>query len=527
MNEIYEKLAAAGQLATTAGGSALEFDSHARVCEVYELWVHKDSNTVTPLFRKLDSGLMPEWLRNGPSSEAKPLHALALRLVLVAVQPTGNANKRSLNISNEVHGQIIKAFGLKLAHEHLKSTVTSVTALPNIKTESASDLCCYSFNHAPKLAAVWSQVRSIETDVDADVANKCAAIQGIIYVWEDAWANDSADKKTDKKPSKPVFSPKQVLRGLLGSPFCADLYSSAMAPALLLAMQLGFEIDLTQSRIKVVVSDIEAKTGYHIFENRVAASAHARLGQLAMRASGSATKLASIDRKSTSMHKVLHFIIKQLDKEASAAAPSLRDAQHLLRHHVGVLEERLEMQMLDTQYTMKRVDIQINALFNMMMQQDNSNGIELAKSSHQIARASYRDSSSMKTLAIVTMFFLPGSFVSAMFSMPMFKWDKADPDSSSIGVGLLPQFGLYWVITLPLTIATFCLYLMWLWYLTRQRDREVVVVPLKSVDSSDGEEGQDAVEERRIERKTRPNDAVGQRSDSSKMFEARSIVSNV
>ncbi|OAA51383.1 hypothetical protein BBO_01330 [Beauveria brongniartii RCEF 3172] len=283
-----------------------------------------------------------------------------------------------------------------------------------------------------------------------------------------------------------------------------------MAPALLLAMQLGFEIDLTQSRIKVVVSDIEAKTGYHIFENRVAASAHARLGQLAMRASGSATKLASIDRK-----------------RASAAGPSMRDAQHLLRHHVSILKERLEMQMLDTQYTMKRVDIQINALFNMMMQQDNSNGIELAKSSHQIARASYRDSSSMKTLAIVTMFFLPGSFVSAMFSMPMFKWDKANPDSSAIGVGLLPQFGLYWAITLPLTIATFCLYLMWLWYLTRQRDREVGVVPLKSVDSSDGEEGRDAVEERCIERKRRPNDAVGQRSDASKIFEARNFVSNV
>ncbi|KAM3505030.1 hypothetical protein MY11210_008130 [Beauveria gryllotalpidicola] len=470
MNEIYQKLAAAGQLATTAGESALEFDSNTRVCEVYELWVHKDSKA------------------NGTSSETEPLHTLALRLVLVAVQTTVNAKKRTLNISKEVHGQIIKAFGLKLAHEHVKSTVTSVTALPKIKTGSGSELCCYSFNHAPKLAAVWSQVRS----VNADVADECAAIQGIIYMGEDARVDDTA-------------WPRQLL----------------------LAMQLGFEIALTQTRIKAVVSDIEAKTGYHIFENRVAASAHAELGQLAVRASGSATKLASIDRKSTSMHKVLHFVIKELDKEASAAGAVLRNAQQLLRHHVGVLEERLEMQPLDTHYTMKRVDIQINALFNLMMQQDNSNGIELAKSSHQIARASYRDSSSMKTLAIVTMFFLPGSFVSAMFSMPMFKWDKADPDSSAIGVGLLPQFGLYWVITLPLTIVTFCLHLTWLWYLTRQRDREFDVVPRKSVDSSDGEPGKDAVEERRIERKRRPNDAVGQRRDASSIFNVRDFVSTV
>ncbi|KAM3505590.1 hypothetical protein MY10362_002860 [Beauveria mimosiformis] len=111
MNEIYEKLAAAGQLATTAGESALEFGNHARVCEVYELWVHKESNTVMPLFRKLDYGLIPEWLQNGTSPEAKPLHTLALRLVLVAVQPTGNAKKRTLNISEEVHGQIIRPSG--------------------------------------------------------------------------------------------------------------------------------------------------------------------------------------------------------------------------------------------------------------------------------------------------------------------------------------------------------------------------------------------------------------------------------
>ncbi len=139
----------------------------------------------------------------------------------------------------------------------------------------------------------------------------------------------------------------------------------------------------------------------------------------------------------------------------------------------------------------------------MMTQEDSLNGIELAMSTHQIAHASYRDSSSMKTLAIVTMFFLPGNFVSAMFSMPMFEWAKADPASSSIGVGLLPQFGLYWVITLPLTLATFCLYFTWLLHLKRARKREFDIIARKSLDSSDGEEGQEVVAERRLARKRR------------------------
>lgn len=91
----------------------------------------------------------------------------------------------------------------------------------------------------------------------------------------------------------------------------------------------------------------------------------------------------------------------------------------------------------------------------------------IAWSSYQTARSTYRDSSSMKTLAIVTMFFLPGNFVSAMFSMPMFEWTEINPASSYIGVGLLPQFSLYWAITIPLTLVTFMLYFGWLWRLKR------------------------------------------------------------
>lgn len=69
----------------------------------------------------------------------------------------------------------------------------------------------------------------------------------------------------------------------------------------------------------------------------------------------------------------------------------------------------------------------------------------------------------MKTLAIVTMLFLPGSFISALFSTSMFDWDSVDPNSNSIGVRTMPQFTLYWAITIPLTIVTFILFFFWLW----------------------------------------------------------------
>jgi hypothetical protein len=90
-----------------------------------------------------------------------------------------------------------------------------------------------------------------------------------------------------------------------------------------------------------------------------------------------------------------------------------------------------------------------------------------------IASYSYRDSSSMKTLAIVTMLFLPGSFVSALFSTDFFAWDEVDRNNSDIGVPMTPQMGLYWVITIPLTVVTFALYFLWLGMQKAKKEKEM------------------------------------------------------
>ena len=65
----------------------------------------------------------------------------------------------------------------------------------------------------------------------------------------------------------------------------------------------------------------------------------------------------------------------------------------------------------------------------------------------------------MKTLAFVTMVFLPGSFVSALFSTDLFDWDNTE--DQGIGILTTPQFRLYWAVTIPLTVITFIFYFMW------------------------------------------------------------------
>lgn len=59
-----------------------------------------------------------------------------------------------------------------------------------------------------------------------------------------------------------------------------------------------------------------------------------------------------------------------------------------------------------------RTNIRVNLFFNLANQGDSRINIEIARTSKAIAAETKRDSSSMITIAAVTMFFLPGTFVS-------------------------------------------------------------------------------------------------------------------
>ena len=49
----------------------------------------------------------------------------------------------------------------------------------------------------------------------------------------------------------------------------------------------------------------------------------------------------------------------------------------------------------------------------------------------------------MKTIAIMTMVFLPGTFFAALFALPMLQWGQTDV--------ITGRFWIYWACTLPAT----------------------------------------------------------------------------
>src|ERR1700744_4598857 len=82
--------------------------------------------------------------------------------------------------------------------------------------------------------------------------------------------------------------------------------------------------------------------------------------------------------------------------------------------------------------------------------------VKLAETSRDIAAATKEDGAAMKTIAIMTMLFLPATFFAALFSVPSFSWGHT--------------FSLYWALTVPATILVFLIWAamnywgrMWKW----------------------------------------------------------------
>lgn len=65
----------------------------------------------------------------------------------------------------------------------------------------------------------------------------------------------------------------------------------------------------------------------------------------------------------------------------------------------------------------------------------------------------------MKTIAVLTMAFLPATFFAALFSIPSLGWNDSD------------KFALYWACAIPVTIGTFA---VWAVFTQRERIKDVL-----------------------------------------------------
>jgi hypothetical protein len=150
-----------------------------------------------------------------------------------------------------------------------------------------------------------------------------------------------------------------------------------------------------------------------------------------------------------------HHKLKTLEAESSAIGTGLRCVQ-----------QTLEALILSAETYQARMSNQLTLILSLFSQEDQSIGIDIAKASKSIALESRRDSSSMKTLAVVTMVFLPGTFIATFFAMPLFDWQASN------GQVVDKRIWIYFLVAIPLTALTCAVWWAWFTLKTRREQKE-------------------------------------------------------
>ncbi|KAK0667087.1 hypothetical protein QBC41DRAFT_141953 [Cercophora samala] len=402
--------------------------------DVTEIWVdaERENNSLVQ-HRKISSLDVDNWL-DEPLRQSFPSLSgsgtRAVRIVWVGRDEGGRSGP-----STRILDQLADTWGLRSAMDYARSSFAGVSACP-----VRDDSTVFTITYHPKLAVSWSH---------AVHSTKTCQTHAIIF----AEGEERAE-----------------LSRILKSTWGATLSADAMFPALVCSLMLAHELDSTLDDIKTVVREVEARTGHHRFTSRRETQpAAGELGQLSAQMSGCAAKLANGTRKLKLVEEINHLISQHRSYQTISHKTEPTHPTVGSTAWVSLLAHRATMQQTDLTYTQSRIDIQIRALFHLIAQQDNAIAFDTASATRSIAASSLQDSSSMKMLALVAMFFLPGSFVAALFSTPLFQWDEAA--GSPMTVGTRPQFALFWAVTVPITVAVFIMYGVWMWAVKKKDKR--------------------------------------------------------
>ena len=285
-----------------------------------------------------------------------------------------NSSEKVDDISVESLNHVLDAFELGSAYQYSRTAFAGAAAFPR---DASSSMQTFATGTHPKLVVLWSHA-------------------------------------SDTKDTKAIFFASQTCIEQLKE-VLSTRWSFAMEPlfpAFICALNLGREIDDDQSKIKQEIREVEVRTGYHRWAGRVERPATGDLAVLSAKMSGCATKMASVTRKTRFVQHLHKFILSNLPApDVSQQHTAARQRVLDLQSATALLSSRAEMQTVDTDFIQHRISVQLTALQHLIQQNDTLISQSVAQDSRVLAMASQRDSSSMKTLAVVTMFFLPGTFV--------------------------------------------------------------------------------------------------------------------
>ncbi|GAB1311897.1 hypothetical protein MFIFM68171_02107 [Madurella fahalii] len=125
------------------------------------------------------------------------------------------------------------------------------------------------------------------------------------------------------------------------------------------------------------------------------------------------------------------------------------DISHLIRLRLQDMTNELEDKTNDCRMMMDNMTLTMQTLWNHFTRQDNMTNLQLSHINTDLARANTglsqemkKDSSQMRSIALVTMIFLPISTVASIFSTTFFSWDITDGSVVSSKIWILFAFAV-------------------------------------------------------------------------------------
>ncbi|OTB13173.1 hypothetical protein K445DRAFT_24985 [Daldinia sp. EC12] len=136
----------------------------------------------------------------------------------------------------------------------------------------------------------------------------------------------------------------------------------------------------------------------------------------------------------------------------------IEEQNALLLKQLDFIRQTLNIALPRIDHLKQRTTVQTTAIANLLAQRNNETNRRLAESSTSIAHDTRRDSLAMKSIAILTMIFLPATFTATYFATPAIAVSE-------------PSQSLYWIVTIPLTLIVITMWLFSFYLLTRDEPR--------------------------------------------------------
>ncbi|CAN9426354.1 unnamed protein product [Alternaria alternata] len=265
--------------------------------------------------------------------------------------------------------------------------------------------------------------------------------------------SDTVTTKVLFTPREHSQYPQQIFRSFLSTlVHHKDLINDWRFCSFLCGIELVRWIEGTAGENLGRIRDIEIVTGHGAWHEAQsdAAPSTDQLVYESKRLGLVLTALANVIRHACIVRMVLSDLVVHrpclIHQTSPAQTPSAATSTSILSDitdAVALLEGQIQSGELQASYLQERGRMQQSVIFNLLTRHD-------AKSSKEIALAAQRDSYSMKTIAIMTMVFLPPTFFATLFAMPLLDWNGPKV--------VQPKFGIFWVFSLPTIVLVFLIW---------------------------------------------------------------------